>query len=248
MFGLLPALAALFTFTDPVGDAHGDGSYVLPTRPAVSADALDLREFQVERGQMGLTFRVSLGATQNPWQLPSGFSAGITDIFVKGNLGGVNELPDLNLRVSEGWQYHLRVSGAGASLEQAQPDGKSTEPMTAPQVKLQGTTLLISTVIPPGNYGYWVTSSVYTPLSELGYMLPTAQVGPGNLTTARPNPPVPVDVLAREGDDGAYSTGRFAPVGQGRDFRPVVLSVLGGLGLLLTVLASLRVWRGGRRA
>lgn len=245
MFGLL--LAALLTFTDPMGDAHGDGSYVLPTRPGVSADALDLREFQVEPGQHGLAFRVSFGAAQNPWQLPSGFSAGVTDIFVKGGLGGRNDLPDLNLRVNEGWQYHLRVSGAAATLDQVDADGKTLTAMPAPQVTLEGTSLLIQTTIPKGNYGYWVTSSVYSPLSERGLLVPTAQAGVGHLTTARNNPPVPVDVLAPEGDYMVYTTGRLLPVGATRDNRPVVLGLVGGLGILLTILATWRIVRGSRR-
>lgn len=245
MFG--PLLAALtFTFTDPIGDAHGDGSYVLPTRPAVSADALDLREFTAQRQGKTMTFRISFGSMQNPWNLPGGSSAGVTDLFVKAGLGGANDLPDLNLSVNEGWQYHIRVAGGHASMESAGADGKALTPQDPPQVSVEGTTLVISTSIPAGKYGYWLTSSFYTPFSKTGLLLPSAQAGPSALSTARANPPVPVDVLAPEGDYTVYTTRVLAPVGRARDIRPLLLFGLGGLGVLLTVLATLRLWRTRR--
>lgn len=193
-----------------------------------------------------MTFRISFGAVQNPWNLAGGFSAGVTDIFVKSGLSGINSLDSLNLRVNAGWRYHVRVTGWGAVLEQAQPDGQSVSRLAPPQVSLEGTTLVVQTTIPKGDYGYWVTSSVYSPFTADGLLKPTAQVGAANLRTARPNAPVPVDVLSPAGDYAMYSSGVLAPVGQARDFRPLVLTLLGGLGLLLTVLASLRVWRTQR--
>ena len=243
-----PLLAALtFAITDPIGDAHGDGTYVLPTRPALSADALDLREFTAQTDGKTMTFRVSFGAMQNPWQLPGGQSAAVTDIFVKTGLGGANTLPELNLNVNEGWQYHIRVAGGHASMESAGADGKALTPQDPPQVSVEGTTLVISTSIPAGKYGYWLTSSFYTPFSKTGLLLPSAQAGPSALSTARANPPVPVDVLAPEGDYTVYTTRVLAPVGRARDDRPLLLGGLGGLGVLLTVFSTLRLWRSGRQ-
>lgn len=244
MPGLL-LLAALFTFTDPTGDAHGDGSYVLPGRPPLNADALDLREFQAVPETGGLTFRVSLGAMQNPWNLPSGYSAGVTDIFVKSALGGVTTLTDLNLRVKSGWQYHVRVSGASTSLQQVQADGQTITELPRPEVAVEGTTLVIRTVIPPANYGYWVTNSLYSPFKPLGLVTPSNQADPGTLSAARANPAVPVDVLAPAEDYSAYSTGILAPVGQTRDARPWLL---GGLALLGLVTAGMATFRRQRRA
>lgn len=245
MFG--PLLAALiFTFTDPIGDAHGDGSYVLPTRPPMTAEALDLREFTAEQNGDTMTFRVSFGAMQNPWQLPGGQSAAVTDIFVKTGLGGANTLPDLNLSVNEGWQYHVRVAGDRATLDAAADDGQDITPQDPPQVSVEGTTLVIKTSIPAGQHGYWLTSSVYSPLSRSGLLVPGPQAGPAALSTARTNPPVPVDVLAPEGEYTVYTTRVLEPVGRARDLRPILLGVLGGLSVLLTVLATVRVWRTSR--
>lgn len=238
--GLLFLAAAVFAFTDPTGDARGDGTYVLPTRPALSADAVDLREFQVVPGEQGLTFRVSLGAMQNPWNLPSGFSAGVTDIFLKNEMGGPTSLPGLNVRVTGGWKYHLRVSGAGTTLEEVQSDGQTVQPLQSPQVQVEGTTLVISTTLPEGEYGYWVTSSLYSPLAPGGLLRPGAQAGPTSLSSTRPNPPVPVDVLAPPDDFSVYSSGVLAPIGQTRDARPWILGGLGGAALFLSGLVTLR--------
>ena len=58
--------AAALTFADPAGDAHGDGGYLLPQRPAVSAEALDLRTFEAEPLGTGTRFKVGFGGQQNP--------------------------------------------------------------------------------------------------------------------------------------------------------------------------------------
>lgn len=243
---LLATLA--FTFADPAGDALGNGTLTLPQRPPIQAEALDLREFQAAGNP--LSFRVSFGAVQNPWKLPSGFSAGVTDIFVKTGLGGLTSLDHLGLNVPGGWEYHVRVSGAEATLERATEDGKIT-PLAAPKVTLEGTTLNIQTAIPGGQYGYWVTSSVYSPLSADGLLRPTLQsdsASPGALGSPFPDAPVPVDVLAAPGDNSAYTTHLFNPVGQSKDMRPLILLSGGLASLLLTVLATFWLNRSVPRA
>ncbi len=246
---VLPLLAAAaFALADPAGDAHGDGSYVLPTHPTVNADALDLREFGAQDAGDKMRFTVGFGAVSNPWHLSSGYSDGVTDIFVKTGLGGSYDLTGLNLRTAGagGWEYHLRVSGAGAQLEQFVENGTAPAALPTPQVTRQGTTLVIDSAIPAGQYGYWVTSSVYTPLSADGLLQPTTQAGPGNLQAARAGAPVPVDVLAPASDYSAYQTHELAPAGQSRDLRVWSLGALGGAGLLLTLLATWQLRRTGR--
>lgn len=247
MPGFLLLSAAAFIFSDPAGDAHGDGHYVLPTQPAITPDALDLREFRAESQNGHLRLSVGFGALANPWKLPSGFSAGVTDIFVKSGLGGVQALDDLRLQaVSGGWQYHVRVSGAGSRLEQRTDGRAATDTLAAPTVQVQGTTLVIDTAIPAGEYGYWVTNSVYSPLTPDGLLRPTTQAGASGLQAPRADAPVPVDVLARPGDTSAYQNGMLAAVGQDRDPRPWWLAGLGLLGLMLTVLTTMHLWRLGR--
>ncbi|WP_235183189.1 glucodextranase DOMON-like domain-containing protein [Deinococcus phoenicis] len=238
--------AALLSFSDPAGDARGDGGYVLPTRPAVSEDALDLRSFQAAPQGAGMRFTVGLGRIENPWDAPGGFSAGVTDIFVGSSLGGQRTLDGLRLNTSGGgWDYHLRVTGFGSTLEQVPEGGGTPLPLPAPTVRVEGTSLVVDAAIPPGEYAYWVTSSVYSPLTADGVLRPGTTPGPTNLQAGRADAPVPVDVLLPSGEGSPYTQGTLAPVGQTRDHRTLVLVALGGLGLLLVVVATVILWRRG---
>ncbi|MEW6420288.1 MAG: glucodextranase DOMON-like domain-containing protein [Deinococcota bacterium] len=238
--------AAVLSFSDPAGDARGDGGYVLPTRPSVSADALDLRSFQAEPQGKEMRFVVGLGRIENPWNAPSGFSAGVTDIFVGSRLGGQQTLDDLRLKTAGGgWDYHLRVTGFGSTLEHAPEAGGMPVPLPAPEVRVEGTNLVIDAAVPPGEYAYWVTSSVYSPLTRDGVLRPVTTPGPTNLEAGRADAPVPVDVLLPSGDPAPYIQNTLPPVGQTRDIRTLVLVALGGLGLLLVVAATAAIWRRG---
>lgn len=243
------AAAAALTFADPAGDARGDGSYVLPIRPPISADALDLRTFSVAPLERGTRLTVGFGAQQNPWNLQSGFSAGVTDIFVRTTVSGVRTLTGLGLQTAEpgGWRYHLRVSGAGATLERADgPGGETRVGLAAPQVRMDGPNLVIDAAeLPSGDYGYWVTSSAYSPLTPDGLLRPSAGAGELGLRASSARAPVPVDVLAAPGDRRAYEGGVLGAVGQERDWR---LNVLLGLSALGFALAAFATWRGRREA
>ncbi len=241
----LPLLtAALLIIPDPAGDARGDGGYVLPRRPALSADALDLRSFRAEATGRTMRFTVDFGQIGNPWNAPSGFSAGVTDIFIKTGPGGQQVLADTGLRTRNGvgWQYHLRITGFGSTLERVEPD-QPAQSLPAPTVRVEGTSLVIDAAVPAGAYGYWVTSSVYTPLSADGVLRPSTDTAPTALQAGRAGAPTPVDVLAPAGDVRAFSDDTLAPVGETREWPVIVLAVLGGAGLLLTVAATVAVWR-----
>jgi hypothetical protein len=234
----------LLTVPDPAGDARGDGGYILPRQPAVTAEALDLRSFSAAPQGSGMRFKVSFGQIGNPWNAPSGFSAGVTDIFIKTGPGGRQTLADTGLRArSGGWQYHLRVTGFSSTLERVTDQEDGVQSLSAPTVRIEGTELVIDTAVPPGSYAYWVTSSVYTPLSTGGVLRPSGGTGPASLQTGRANAPTPVDVLAPAGDPRAFTDGTLAPVGETRDRASLLLAGLGGLGLLLTVGATVAIWR-----
>ncbi|MFC4637042.1 glucodextranase DOMON-like domain-containing protein [Deinococcus hohokamensis] len=249
----LPLLtAALMTFQDPAGDARGDGGYILPQRPPVTEAMLDLRTVSAQAvsgpGGRTLRFGVGLGQIGNPWQAPSGFSAAVIDIFVRTSVGGSRTLADTGLQVRGpgGWQYHLRLTGFGSSLEAAPTEpGGSPTPLAAPAVRVEGTRLVADTAIPAGNYAYWVTSSVYSPLTPAGLLKPSASRSPLALQAAREDAPTPVDVLAAPDDRLAFTAGTLAPVGQTRDRQTLTLAGLGLAGLLLTLWATVRVWRRG---
>ncbi|MEF2278752.1 glucodextranase DOMON-like domain-containing protein [Deinococcus sp. YIM 134068] len=237
--------AALASFSDPAGDARGDGGYILPTRPAVSAEALDLRGFQARAGGSGMRFTVELGRIENPWGAPGGFSAGVTDIFVRTGVGGARTLDGLRLNVSGsgGWGYHLRVTGFGGTLRAAPEAGGEPTPLAAPTVRVEGTNLVIDAAIPPGQYAYWVTSSVYSPFTPDGVLRPVTVPGPASLQAGREGAPVPVDVLLPSGDASPFTVGLLAPVGSTRDPRTLLLLGLGAFGLLTVLLATVAVWR-----
>ena len=235
--------AAALTFADPAGDAYGDGGYLLPQRPPVPAEALDLRSFEVQGQGTGSVLTVGFGGRQNPWGLSSGFSAGVTDIYVNTDAGGRRELTGLNLRTAgeKGWQYHLRVSGAGAILERVEGDRLVRLP--DPSARMDGPTLVVSApALPFGRFAYWVTSSVYTPLSADGRLRPEPAVNASGLQAPRAGMPVPVDVLAAPSDRRAYTSGVLAPVGQTRDWRLMTLMALGVLGLGLAGVGAWRAW------
>lgn len=243
-FALLSFLTlAALTIPDPAGDARGDGGYILPTRPAVTEEALDLRSFSAEANGKTLRLTVSFGQLTNPWNAPSGFSAGVTDIFVKTGLGGQPKLADTGLRVRGpgGWQYHLRVTGFGSTLDST--DGTTVQHLAAPTVQVQGTSLVMNSAVPAGNYAYWVTSSIYSPLTDSGILRPTQETGALTLQAGRADAPTPVDVLAASDDRQAYTDNTLAAVGQSADRSTWLLLGLGLLGLLLTIGATVAVWR-----
>ena len=247
--------AALLTVPDAAGDANGDGSYVLPTQPPVMAAALDLRELRAEDIGGKLRLTVGLGAIQNPWNAPLGYSAGVLDLFVKSRLGGDTDLGSLGFVTppNDGWQYHLRVTGFGSTLDFV-PDGRSRpERRNVPlDIVLAGSALQIQTPIPAGQYSYWATLSVYSPFTPDGLLRPGVSGGPASLVTPRSGSgrgaaPIPVDVISGDDQARAYAQGVLSPVGQTRDRRTVVLLGLGLLGLLLTSLATAVIWRAGPR-
>ncbi|MPY65333.1 regulator [Deinococcus sp. SDU3-2] len=231
----------LLSVPDPAGDARGDGGYVLPRRPAMSEAAFDLRSFQAGPAGDGMRFTVGLERLDNPWQAPSGFSANVTDIFVGGSVGGERELADLRLNTGgPGWTYHLRVTGFGSQLTRVAEAGDEPTPLEDPRVRVEGNRLVIDAAVPPGQYAYWVTSSVYSPLTPAGVLRPVTAPGLAVLQAGRAGAPVPVDVLAPAGDVTPFTRGTLAPVGRARDNRALTLAGLGGLGLLAVVVATVR--------
>lgn len=245
----------LLQVTDPAGDVYGNGGAQLPTQPAITPEALDLRRFEVWPRGDHLTFRTEFGALQNPWNAPGGFSAQTLDIFIGTRRGGETALADLNMHTEGGgWQYHLRVTGFGARWTHASevadaaspvPSGDRPPTPPAPQVRTEGSALVIETELPRGQYVYWVTSSVYSPMSAGGVLTPGGS-GPFSVGVPAGSAPVPLDVLMEEASPQPFNLGRLAPVGQLSDFRPWLLWGLGLLALGLAAAASVGLWRTPR--
>ena len=87
---------------------------------------------------------------------------------------------------------------------------------------------------------------MYSPLSADGVLRPTTGGGASALQAGRADAPVPVDVLAPAGDRGAYTDFTVAPQGETRNTATLILAGLGLLGLLITLGATIAVWRRGR--
>ena len=246
--------AALLTVPDPAGDARGDGTYTLPTQLPLTAAAVDLRELRAEAVGGKLRLSVGLGAVQNPWNAPLGYSAGVLDIFVKSRLGGASDLGGLGFvpPPNDGWQYHIHLTGFGSTLDFV-PDG-SSKPVRRDvplNVSLSGSTVVIDTPIPAGQDSYWAMISLYSPFTPDGLLRPSVSGGSASLVTPRSGTgrgaaPIPVDVISGGDQTRAYTLGVLAPVGQTRDRRTILLLGLGLFGLLLTLLATVGVWRSAK--
>ncbi len=241
----IPA-ALLLSVPDPTGDASGDGSYQLPTRPAVTEAMLDLRLFRAENVGGEVQLRTALGAVGNPWQAPAGFSGFNLDIFVKTRPGGANDLDGLGLRAARppGWQEHYRVNGFVAQHFSADAAGKRLS-RPAPRVSLSGTDIIIGTDLPAGRYSYWVTTSLYTPFSPDGVAQPGGDTSPSALRSAREGTPAPLDVLLSGDQKSVYTTGELRAVGQVRDVRALSLLGLAVAGLVAASVLGILAWRRG---
>lgn len=77
------------SFSDPVGDDHGPGTFVYATNPVFDAEGLfDLTEYTIfdQEGSWLLIFEFA--ALPNPWKAPFGFSHPILNIYMDVKPGG----------------------------------------------------------------------------------------------------------------------------------------------------------------
>lgn len=239
--------AALFSLPDPAADAHGDGSYVLPSQPALRESAFDIRSLRAENAGGKLQLVISLGSVENPWHAAGGWSGVTLDIFVKTQSGGDTALADLGLITpgDSGWQEHYRLNGF-ETLHERVPDGQD-KPVTLndhPQLSLRGTDITLLTQLPASeHYAYWVTSSAYTPFNASGVLPASGNGGPNDLRSARASSPAPLDVLYSGDQRSVYLSGVLPPVGQSTNYHALILLGLAVLSLLLAAALALPLWR-----
>ncbi len=116
-------------FTDPVGDAHGDGHLALP--PGMhNSGVLDLRAFEVMASSISVDFKITLASA-----IVEGSGSSITpliDIYIdlngSANAGTLNFLPGRNLAasVTDAWEYALSFTRGRAQLYRTQNGGTYT--------------------------------------------------------------------------------------------------------------------------
>lgn len=246
----MAATPPLLSLPDPVGDASGDGSYVLPSAPALRASAFDIRSLNVQNVGGKLQLSVALSGVDNPWQAQSGWSGVVLDIFVKTQSGGRSIMDDLSLSTpgALGWQEHYRLNGFGVQHFRAD---SQTPDQTAPsevkdqnKVTVRGTDIVLDTDLSASNsYAYWVTTSVYTPLNASGVLPATGDSGPTSLQSASAGTPAPLDVLLSGDQRNIYLSGTLLPVGQTTDYRALSLLGIAVACLLLTIGLAVVLWR-----
>jgi len=245
-----PALAAtlLLSLFDPSGDTNGDGTYRLP--PFLTQEersSLDLRSLEAFSQSGKLLLKVGFSSLANPLGSSSGFSVPYLDVFIKTDVGGQTTLGDTGFKtpLNSGWQYHLVLTGFSQRLE-SQLKG-ATQPSSVPgtnwKVSTEGSKLVIATNLPAGKYAYWVLSSLFDPLTPKGYTEPSAQDGPYDLYASLPQSPHPVDVLLEGDQKAAYKRRVLEELGEVVDRRPIILLLVGALGLVLALWGTVKVWR-----
>ncbi|GEM48584.1 hypothetical protein DC3_42190 [Deinococcus cellulosilyticus NBRC 106333 = KACC 11606] len=220
----------------------GDGTYHLPENlSATDRNSLDLRSFVASDEDGKLSLDIGLGGLSNPLDAPLGFSTPILDIFIKTRVGGSTTLGDTGFETppGQGWQYHLHLSGFNKEfyrVPRLTPEKLNPEDI---KVSTSGTTIKVQTPIPAGQYEYWVTVSLFDPLTPAGLVTPVNDNNPYHLTSRLNNPPAPVDVLAQGDQSRSYIQRTLPPVGDLQDFRPWILLIMGTLGMVGVVISTI---------
>ena len=244
MFPLLAAL--LLAQPDASGDARGDGRYQLPSGLKSTPATYDLRELRADNVNGKLRLTVTLGALENPWGAPLGFSGPILDLFVKTQIGGRQTLDGTGFSTpaGDGWQYHIRLDGLTLRWWEVADGQKTARPRREPLgLRLSGTSLVLDTPLTAGRYSYWVTSGVFSPFTKDGLLRPGAQGGPAALGSPLPEAPPVVDLIGGGEQARAYATRVLPPVGEVRDRRSLTLLAAAGAGLFVALIASFFTWR-----
>lgn len=121
-------------FDDPKGDDNGPGTYTYPTESIFKPGSFDLTRVEFYDTDEGLLINVKVGALENPWGAPNGFSIQAMDIYfdtrpgegstetihdktIPGNLEN-NKIGWMNAKFAaqDGWEYALRAQGWAGDL------------------------------------------------------------------------------------------------------------------------------------
>jgi hypothetical protein len=117
-------VGAGFRWTDAAGDGRGPGGYEPPEGGEFSADAWDLKSFEVQPSAQDVSFRFRMASLANPWRAPYGFSLPLVEVYMDINhLPGAGSEALLSGRPGavdgrDAWEYALSVDGWGARLYQ----------------------------------------------------------------------------------------------------------------------------------
>lgn len=249
MLGTALAASLLLSLSDPIGDANGDGTYQLPSSLSDEQKAsLDLRSFEAYNNNGSLQLEIGLSALANPLNSPMGFSVPEIDVYIKTALGGAHILGSSGFRTpnTSGWQYHIKINPFRARIfEQKEGQSKATERAIEDfklKIETKGSKVIINSTISNTAYSYWVTTSLYDPLTPDGIQMAGTMAGPYTLATSLPHSPSAIDVLYEKRQSGLYATRVLPPIGKNEDHRPWFLLAIGMVAALVSLVLTAAIW------
>ena len=112
------ANAAPVSFTDPIGDDFGPGSYTYPTNPVYTAGSFDMTGFRVSEDGDNYKFEIDVAApVKDDWNMGAGFDVQMFFVFIDAGNGSHTEaLPGLNIdfAADSAWEKVVIVSPASS--------------------------------------------------------------------------------------------------------------------------------------
>jgi hypothetical protein len=234
------ALTALLSFTDPQGDAYGDGSLQTPTasvnRTVGSLDLTGFELYDTETLGVSLTF----ASLTNPFNFPMGFSFPIIEVYIDDpeSGGSVTLLPGSDMRLSPGssWDYAFKLSGDYVRVFEASNGIIEITDKSGVKLTTSGNTITLQSSLPrPENLLFYAVIGNYTPFNETGWMPTSPTSSPWAYWSESQTSPV-VDVLASSIDQQriAIQTGTLTSTKtQTKPVNPWFFAMFGGITLAL---------------
>jgi hypothetical protein len=236
IFGALAAGAILFSVSDPANDALGDGAYTLPAAKT-DVSQLDIRTFSALDNNGKLELQLQMGRIQNPDQAPNGFSRPVLDVFVGTGRGGNNSLggSGFGTRPNSGWYYWIRATPYGVTLRRdPSADFVQLPKNRTAQAKVEGSSVVIQTDIPAGEYTYYAISSLYDSLTPSGVAQPQSEPSPLKLISPLENAPSALDILFENRQIVLWSSREVPPLNEPKlGTNPLIYTGLAGFVILL---------------
>lgn len=158
-----PAVAAgkntdpqpIFVQEDPVGDEKGPGTYQYPQSPVFTPGKglFDLTKFEILADAGNYYFRLTMGAMNNPWGAPEGFSHQRIAVYIdsvpnQGRTETLREGAFVDFDPEYGWEYLVDILGWKHSRVYHFTDEKSFKGRPGVEVKLLSGTQTIQAKVP----------------------------------------------------------------------------------------------------
>ncbi len=237
---VLAAASILFSVSDPANDALGDGAYVLPVAKRDVAQ-VDIRTFSALDNAGRLEFNIKMGRIQNPDQAPNGFSNPIIDVFIGTGRGGNTDLgaSGFSTRPNSGWYYWIRATPWAVTLKRADSaDFVQLPANRTAKALVEGSSIVIKTDIPAGEYTYYAISSLYDSLTQKGVALPQPEASPLKLYSPLENAPSALDILFENRQIILWSTREVPPLNEPKlGTNPLIYT--GAAGLVLVLITTI---------